>query len=279
MKIFLISDWTRRSADVNPSDEPASIPPPPRRVRRSRGYIAFVGQWVVAIPLMMFLIIYVQIAYGTIRFMWFSESVPATVMRAEIEPGGRGGQIWNLSLAYRYAGHDYSHTIRTGIRAGETFKAGDNVHIQLLPEQADRGNLYDPDYPVRFVTLLMCAFGFLPLLVPFKVFWHFVVVPWRLRRLLRDGAATSGVIVDKAQVRGRPPTYQVTYEYRAPAEPEAGQEWSTPVAICQSMPVPLEDFLTAQIGEPVAVIYRPERPGASVVPRFTDYQFVREQPL
>jgi len=279
MKIFLASDGNRRSADANTSEEPATIPPSPRRVRRYRGYVALVGQWVIAIPLMIFLFIYVQIAYGTIRFMWFSELVPAQVMQAEIEPGGRGGQIWNLTLAYRYADHDYSHTIRTGIRAGETFKAGDKVHVQLLPEQADRANLYDTDYPVRLVTVLLCAFGILPLMVPFKVLWHFILVPWRLRRLLRDGAATSGVIVDKSQVRGRPPTYQISYEYRAPAEPQAGQEWSMPIAVRGSMPVPLEDFLTAQVGEPVAVIYRPERPGASVVPRFTDYQFIREQPL
>jgi hypothetical protein len=222
---------------------------------------------------MMFLFVYVQIAVGTIRFMWFSELVPATVTRAAIGPGGRGGGTWNLTLAYRYADNDYSNTIRTGIRAGETFKAGDTVHVQLLPEQADRANLYDPDYPVRLVTVLMGAFGFLPLMVPFKVFWDFVVVPWRMRRLLRDGAATSGLVVDKAQVRGRPPTYQVTYEYQAPPAPESGQEMATPLTLRRSMPVGLQDYLAAQTGEAVAVIYRPERPGASIVPRFTGYQF------
>lgn len=261
------------------SYELASLSPPPRRVRRYRGYFALIGQWVIAIPLMMFLFVYLKIAVGTIRFMWLSDVVPATVTRAAIEPGGRGGQIWNLTLAYRYAGNDYSHTIPTGVRAGETFKAGDQVHVQLLPEQADRANLYDPDYPVRFVTVLMCAFGILPLMVPFKAFWHFILVPWRLRRLLRDGATTSGVIVDKAQVRGRPPTYQVTYEYQVPPEPEGGQQWSMPVAVRRSMPVPLEDFLAAQIGDRVDVIYRPERPGSSVVPRFTDYQFVSDNSL
>jgi hypothetical protein len=270
MKTFLASDHDLISNEL------PSLPPPPRRVRRNRGYFALVGQWVIAIPLTMFLFVYVQIAVGTIRFMWFSELVPATVTSAAIEPGGRGGQIWNLTLAYRYAGNDYSHTIRTGIRAGESFQAGDKVQVQLLPEQADRANLYDPDYPVRLVTVLLCAFGILPLMVPFKVLWHFILVPWRMRRLLRDGAATSGVIVDKAHVRGRPPTYQVTYEYRAAPEPERGQEWSTPVAIRGSMPVPLEDFLAARIGEPVAVIYRPERPGSAIVPRFTDYQVTHE---
>jgi Protein of unknown function (DUF3592) len=261
------------------SHEIASIPSAPRRVRRYRGYFALIGQWVFAIPLMMFLFVYLQIAFGTIRFMWFSDLVPATVTRAATEPGGRGGEIWNLTLTYRYAGNDYSQTIHTGIRAGETFKAGDKVHVQLLPEQADRAGLYDPDYPVRFVTVLMCAFAVLPLMVPFKAFWHFVLVPGRLRRLLRDGATTTGVIVDKAQVRGRPPTYQVTYEYRAPPEPEGGQQWSTPVAVRRSMPVPLEDFLAAQIGDPVAVIYRPERPGSGVVPRYTDYQLVGDTSL
>ncbi|HTK77505.1 MAG TPA: DUF3592 domain-containing protein [Gemmataceae bacterium] len=275
MKTFPASDWTHLSTDLNSFQEPKTIPPP-RRVRRYRGYFALVGQWVIAIPLMMFLFIYVQIAVGTIRFMWFSELVPATVTRAAIEPGGRGGELWILTLAYRYADNDYCQTVRTGIRAGEIFKVGNQVHVQLLPEQADRANLYDPDYPVRLVTVLMCAFGVLPVMVPFKVLWHFILVPWRLRRLLRDGAATSGVIVDKAQVRGRPPTYQITFEYQAPPEPELGQEWSRPVGIRRSMPVPLEDFLAAQIGDRVAVIYRPERPGSGIVPRFTDYQLTHE---
>src|SRR5262245_8225446 len=106
------------------SHELASIPSPPRCVRRCRGYFALVGQWVVAIPLMMFLFVYLKIAVGTIRFMWMSDLVPATVTGAAIEPGGRGGQTWNLTLAYQYAGNAYSNTIHTGIREGETFKAG-----------------------------------------------------------------------------------------------------------------------------------------------------------
>ena len=72
------------------SNELAAIPSPPRRVRRHRGYFVLVGRWVMLVPFAMFLFIYVQIAVGTVRLMWFSELVPATVTQAEIEPDGRG---------------------------------------------------------------------------------------------------------------------------------------------------------------------------------------------
>ena len=49
------------------SHELAAIPSPPRRVRRYRGYFALVGRWVIAVPFVMFLVIYLQIAVGTIR--------------------------------------------------------------------------------------------------------------------------------------------------------------------------------------------------------------------
>jgi len=224
----------------------------------------------------MFLVIYLKIAGGTIRLLWFSELVPARVTRAEIEPGSRGGRTWQVTLAYQFAGSDYSNTVYTGVREGESFTAGGKVRVQLLPERPDRGNLYDPDYPARFVTVLMCAFAVLPLMVPFKAFAHMVVAPWRLRRLLRDGEVTSGVIVDKAQVRGRPPTYQVTFAYQAPPPPEAGEMLTAPIALRRSMPVSFDDYGAVEIGDAVAVIYRAERPQTAVVPRFTDYQLLPE---
>jgi hypothetical protein len=256
------------------SREIASIPPPPRCVRRRRGYLTLIGECIFLIPLGMFVFIYLKISVGTIRLLWFSERVPATVTQAELEPGGRGGRTWHLTLAYQFAGADYTHAIHTGVRAGESFKAGDRVHVQLLPEQADRGGLYDPDYPARFVTVVMCAIGILPLMVPFRAIWHFGVVPWRVRRLLREGTPTAGVIVDKTQVRGRPPTYQVTYEYRAPPAPEGGQVWATPVALRGSMSVSHGDYAAVEIGDAVAVIYHAERPQRAVVPQFTDYQLL-----
>jgi hypothetical protein len=261
------------------SHERATIPSPPRRVRRRRGYALLVVQWLFLIPLGMFTVVYVGIAVGTIRWMWFSDLVPGTVTEAQIEPGDRGGRVWDLTLAYTFGGVDYSKTIRTGVRAGESFTPGGKVQVQVLPERPDWGNLYDPDYPVRLVTILMCLFGLLPLMVPFKVLSHMIVAPWRLRRLLRDGAVTTGVIVDKAQVRGRPPTYQVTFAFQVPPPPDDGQESAIPVTIHRSMPVPLDDFLAAQSGDAVAVIYRPERPSSGVVPRFTDYQLVCDASL
>jgi Protein of unknown function (DUF3592) len=100
------------------------------------------------------------------------------------------------------------------------------------------------------------------------------VVPRRLRRLLRDGQTTAGVIVDKAEVRGRPPTYTVTYEYPAPPPPTAGQETTVPVTVRATMTVPHDDYREASAGAAVAVLYRPDRPQASVIPRFGDYEVV-----
>jgi hypothetical protein len=75
----------------------------------------------------MFSFIFAETSFGTVRLMWFSEVVPGTVTQVQRDPDG--GRTWDLSLACRFEGADYTHTVRTGVRQGETFKAGDMVHV------------------------------------------------------------------------------------------------------------------------------------------------------
>ena len=115
---------------------------------------------------------------------------------------------------------------------------------------------------------MMCVVGPFPPALLLIGLWEMTVVPWRLRRLLRDGQTTAGVVVDKAEVRGRPPSYTVTYEYPAPPPPTAGQETTVPQTVRASMTVPHDDYQAASVGAAVAVLYRPDWPQARVIPRF-----------
>jgi Protein of unknown function (DUF3592) len=256
-----------------PSAELASIPPPPRRVRRRRGYLPIVMRCVFVVLLLMFTSVVSRVAFGTVRLLWFSQLLPATVTTAEVAADGRG-RTWDITLAYQYGGADYAETVRTGRREGEELKAGDAVQVQVLPERPDRPQLYDPRYPARFVTVLMCVIGLMPVAMTARALWDLTVVPWQLRRLLRDGTVTTGVIAGKETVRGRQPTYNVTYQYPAPPPPAAGVATAVRETMCATMTVPQEDYQAAEVGDAVAVIYCPERPRASVVPRFADYEFV-----
>src|SRR5205823_12903953 len=94
---------------------------------------------------------------------------------------------------------------------------------------------------------------------------------WKLRRLIRQGAAASATIIEKKEIAGRPSRHTIHYEYRVPSEAVDGQVLSTPVLLTASMKVRPQDYQQAQIGDQVVVLYHPERPRRSVIYRYSDY--------
>jgi hypothetical protein len=214
-----------------------------------------------------------QIAAGTVRLLWFSEKVPANVTKVLVTPGDRGPS-YDIVVAYRFGEEDYSEKLNVAPQEAEALKAGDTVHVQVLPEYPDRGQLYRAHYPYVFVTVLLCLFAMGPTAGVGKMLWELYVSPWKLRALMRHGEATSGVIVDRKETSGRCPIYTVTYEYWLSSYSVAGRDTSPPVTLKTSMKVPKDTSLGAQVGDQVVVLYRPERPGTSVLYRYADYEII-----
>jgi hypothetical protein len=250
----------------------ASLPVPPRQIRRRRGYFPLALRHLLLVFLLIFAYLFWQIGVGMVRILWFSTKVQATVTQVLVTPGERGPS-YDLLVSYPFAGAVYSQKLSIGPRDVERFKEGDAVQVQVLPERPDRAQRYYENYPTLFVTVLGCLFMLGPTLGVAKMLWQLHVAPWKLRTLIREGAATSATIVDKKETPGRPPTSTLFYEYSAPSESVPGQGLSSS-PVRASMKVPLEDFQEAQIGDRVVVLYRPERPRRSVIYRYTDYEFV-----
>jgi hypothetical protein len=244
------------------------LPPAPRKIRRRRGYYQIAMQHVFLVVLVMFLQVFWTISVGTVRILWFSTTVPATVTKILVSPGARGPS-YDLLVGYDFGGAEYSDKLSVGPRQAESLKEGDTVPVQVVPERPDRAHLYQENYPYLFVTILLCLFTLLPTAALIKMLWQLYGAPWQLRALMREGAATSARIVNKKETSGRCPNYIICYEYQAPSP-----ETFAPVKVKASMNVQPEDLLKAAVGDDVVVLYQPERPRKSVICRYADYEFV-----
>jgi Protein of unknown function (DUF3592) len=253
------------------------LPPPPRRIRRRRGYLQIFFNHLFLIFLLMFASLFWQISVGVVRLLWFSTLVPAKVTKILVTPG-EPGPSYDLLITYRFGEGEYSEKVNIGPREAGMLKEGDTVQVQVLPERPDRGQLYRENYPYVLVTTLLCLFTLGPTVGLTKMLWNLYVSPWKVRRLMREGAAASAVILDKKQIAGRPPTYTVSYEYPVPSDGVAGLDASAPVTLRASMKVPADDFHSARVGDNVMVLYRPERPRRSIIYRYADYEFAEAGP-
>jgi hypothetical protein len=255
------------------SGNPALPPNPPRQLCRRRGYSQIVGQYLFLILLVMVTSVFGRIALGTVKLLWFSTRVPAKVSKILVSPG-EYGPSYDLLVAYHFGEAEYTSQLTIAPREAERLKEGDHVPVQVLSEQPDRAQLYRQNYPYVFVTVLLCLFTLLPTAGLGRLLWDVYVEPWKLRRLMRDGAVASGRIVDKKEVAGRPPTSALIYAYEVPATSAGGTDRFTPLTIKTSMKVPWNDFAAARMGEEVIILYAPERPGRSVIYRCADYEFL-----
>jgi hypothetical protein len=253
--------------------ELACLPPPPRRVRRRRGYFQILGSYAMLVVILMFAQIFWSIAIGQVKLHFFGTVVPARVTRIWNEQKARGPSSY-VAVTYRYDDVEYTQTLHVGNAEAKALRVGDTLPVEVLAERPDRAVQYHENYPFWFVTILSCVLALGPTAAVAKVLWGLYVAPWRLRALLRRGEAATGVLVDRREQPGRPPTYTLTYQFQPAARPWEGAPGAAPSAVRASMQVRLEDFLGCQVGDRVVIVYHPGRPRRSVIYRYTDYEFV-----
>jgi hypothetical protein len=250
------------------------LPPPPRQLRRHRGYGKILAHTVALVLVLCFGQLFVRIVAGTLHFIWWAEVVPAHVTKVFTRPGNRGPNYY-LDVTFRVGGADHTATVAASPQDAER-QEGDPVEVVVLAEQPDHAQLYYAHFPRTFVTLFMLPLGIAPFALVGKLLWDLFIAPWRLRRLLRGGELASAVIVNKAQRRGRSPRYTLIYEFSAAAPAEGAQATDALVSVPGKMQVYAEDYLECQVGDRVDVIYDPDRPHRNVIYRYADYQFVAD---
>lgn len=254
----------------------AGMPPPPRGVRRFRGYSLLIGRAAMLVPLAMVAVLFGRINVGTIRFLWWSEIVPAKVTKVTATPRERG-PFYALHLAYRYGGSEYTRAVHVAPEEAAARKEGDIVAVQLLPERPDAASLFYPQYPRKFVTAASALFTVLPLAFLVKGLWDLLVAPWKLRRLLRQGDVAAGVIVGRREIAGRAAAVKLTYAFDVPQQ-DTGEWSSEAVRVQTSMWVPGTGARSAKVGDIVTVFYDPWRPKKSVVYECADYRITTPGP-
>lgn len=247
------------------------IPPPPRSLRRARGYYVMAMRCVVLVIVVMIGQLFLRIQLGSIRSMWLSEVVPARVTRAFAQPREhRSAPDHFLSVVYQVNGEEHSDDLRVGPQDVASHQPGDIVQVQFLPERPDAPTLYYEHYPKTFVTIGMSLFALAIVSAMLKACWD-LFIPWRQHNLLCWGEATFGVIVERQQTVGKGALLTLTYEYQVPGDVDSA---TSPATIRAKMRMPGVDFRGCQVGDCVTVFYNRTRPRRSVIYEYADYEFV-----
>jgi len=84
------------------------------------------------------------------------------------------------------------------------------------------------------------------------------------RRLVSEGAAVTGKIVDKSTYRGKSARYTLRYEYAPPTGGTMG-------ALTRNMTVTRGDFESVAVGQEITVLYDPNRPSNATIYEYGDY--------
>jgi hypothetical protein len=258
---------------------PDDLPPPPRAVRRRAGHGWFIGcTHLFILPhtlggIFLLGLLAVTVA-GLVSVTFFGSEIPGRIVELQARKGKRGT---NYYVSYRY-------------------QVGDSFHQLEVPIDADGYQTLQKDAAIT-VRVLMTAPIFAPqLLVPgvhpwreaagivfaalfwngiMSVFlWTLYVEPWRLRRLVKLGTPTTGVITGKEVRRGKNTSWIIKFDYQAPIEAGPGMEFLGSTTMKSKMSVREADFQAAEVGDQVTVLYHPLRPRRALIYRFADYEAV-----
>jgi hypothetical protein len=250
------------------ADDRITLPPPPRRLRRCRGYLQLVQNHVMLVFLLMFASIFWTTGVGLIKLYFDSVRIPGQVTRAWTTASAHG-PTYDIAVAYQFDGVAYEQTLNVTAQEADTYKVGAAVPLQLLAEWPNRPLLYRESYPHRFVTLMGCLMALGACGSVVGMLWKLYVAPWRLRELLRHGRLATGVITNRQERPGRPNTCTLTYEFN-PTDGDA--------TLRRTMQVCYQDFQKSCLGDQVVVVHDPHKPHRCVLLDYADYEIVGATP-
>jgi hypothetical protein len=213
------------------------------------GLVAWAGGVVVLLPLVGLL----------------GVEVPGEVTSSRV--GGKGAR-GVASVTYRVGAVTHRAEVAVDPAWARQLKRGDPVVVRALLWAPG----WQPHLPGRTAWIdLLVPLPLLPAVLVCFFAGVFVVSPWWRARthhfLLSRGRYAPGAVVGKAVTRRKNgETFSVRYAYAAGREVEAAAE------------VGREEYESVAVGDPVAVLYDPGKPGRSLIYRFADYEVMPGAP-
>jgi hypothetical protein len=258
--------------------EPELSAPTPRRVRYRDGFAAGCAVWFVRLFVLPHTIIGVGIlgtalwATGVyVGVLAAGTDYQGAVVKKEERPASKGRTYRYVHYEYMVGGQLHTGQVTMSGADYEQVAVGDRFAVRALESapETDPWVRLPGQTPVADVggKWLMALFwnGVVSVFV-----WAVYVHPWRVRRLVRWGQPTEGIVrAVTVSINKNTKSYHVTYEYAAPGDDLLG-----PTLYTRKMTSTQKAAAATKVGDLVTVLYDPDRPKRSVIYRLTDYRAV-----
>ena len=252
---------------------PASLPPPPRRVRAKLGGSIWFGR--------IFLLPHTLIGIGAAGYLLFlllwqllGTDIPGTITDKKIQYSSKHGKHYQLTYEYKAGGGPQFGTQNVSPALYQSYHPREATNPPVTVHYFAIG-------PMKHTALresgsLWSGIGFMALwtgfwnLVVFIFVYQFWIKPSQAKRLYRYGEAATGTVLDKrlsaTRSSTRKPTYYVSYEFR---EPSSGQTLQNEIQVWN--PAAWEQ---AEDGQIITVLYLRDNPRQNTAYEFGGYRVV-----
>jgi hypothetical protein len=259
-----------------PAFPPELLESPPRRLARRSSYYGPGCAILVLIP-------HVLVACGLLCWMtytavgiWavaqFGEVTPGKVIDLQVFHSKKNGVSYTVQYRFLVGANFYDGSNSVGAATFTQLRKGQALQVQILPAAPTWEPCpVLPDHSPWASFWPVALFGLFWITMTSFIVWMIVRPMIVAKHLVRYGLPTSGVVTDKRTRSGKTTTYQIHYRFipeRAVGDEAASHSRSA------STTVQKEDYLAAQQGDVVTVLYDPVRPHRSLIYEFADYRAV-----
>lgn len=248
----------------------------PRRVRLRDGFRAGCALWFVRL----FLLPHTLVGIGILcAALWttgiflavgvFGSSYDGVIVKKDASRAVKGTKGWYVKYTYTVDGREYATEVSVSKERFAEINEGDAITVRALESSPESGPW--PRVPGHWPITELGGKWIITLFwngIMSVFLWNMYVRPWRIRRLVRWGWPTEGIIRDVQMKTGKGSTsYRINYEYAScPVDGSDGQLFSG------KMTSTVKDASYAQTGHLITVLYDPNKPTRSVVYRYSDYR-------
>jgi hypothetical protein len=256
--------------------EPELTGPTPRPVRYRDGWATGCGLWFVRLFILPHTIAGVVVlataigSTGVYLGVWlFGTEYQGQVAKKSEQRGSKGRLNYNVEYVYMANGLLYIGRVSVNADEYQQVAEGDRFMVRALesaphsdpwarlPGQAPLRDVGGKWFMALFWNCILSVF-----------LWFLYVQPWQIRRLVRWGQATEGIVRSMSVVSGKGgKTYDLTYDYAAP-----GEEILGPTVYTRKMSSTRREAAAVIPGDLVTVLYDPDKPWRSVIYRLSDYR-------